>query len=209
MLPILIGVLVVFGLVVGIYLLVFLRSPTTTGTGTGTGTSPPDDTILFPMELSDKTKEHLVSIYGADVVNAAIQKNEREGAPDYLTCTGVFDPYYETCQKNTSLGFTWRWLLESQAYGPRCHAIVDKYNVKVIQNGTVRVNENIDSTETSFGVHDMPFNVDSDTLVQITPIMFDTEGTSYAVSQTAPLQISDKQRIGCGDLVDAINYNDL
>ncbi len=211
LLPILIAVLLIVGIMVGLYFFVFLgpEKTTTTTTTTGEDPPPPPEQMFFPLEVSDETKAHLNSIYGGDVVNAAIQKNETEGAPNYLTCTGMFDAYNETCQKNTSLGFTWQWLNDINYTGTRCHALVNKYNVKVLQNGNVRVDTDVEPTETSFGVHAMPFNVDSDTLVQITPVMFDAQGTPYAVSQTAPLAIDDKQRIGCGDLVDAINYNDL
>ena len=164
------------------------------------------------INLSDDTKTYLEGIYGGDVLNTAIYLNESEGAPSYLTCTGMFNPFKNTCREDKEFGIRWEWYNDNDLLGARCHMLVDKYRIQYYRNNLKRFDVDVDANETSFGVHDLDNNLTGSSKVHIVPVY----GNNYAVSATATKSFADVQRIKCentkndvnGD-IETIDYDDL
>lgn len=201
---------IIFALVGGmIYYFVFLddeeESETTTTATTDPTPTPPSNTADLrevSIELSDSTKSHLESIYGADVLNAAIELNNTEGAPGYITCSGMFQPFSRTCRHNNELGIRWNWYNDNEMLGPRCHMLAEKYRITYYDDTLSKVFDvNVDPETSSFGVHGLSRDVGSGASISIVPVY----GNNYAVCPTRTHNFSGTQQLRCSNVDDDIN----
>jgi len=154
------------------------------------------------IELTDKSKSHLENIYGADVLNAALELNNTEGAPGYMTCSGMFQPFKQTCRHDKELGLRWNWYNDNEMLGPRCHMLAQKYRITYYNDSFDKeFDVYVDPETSSLGVHGLSRDVNNGASLQIVPVY----GDNYAVCPAATHTFGGTQKLRCSNVKDDIN----
>lgn len=199
---------IILALVAGIiYYFVFLEDDpvvsVTESTNDDDPSLPPEaDLREVSIELSDASKSYLESIYGADVLNAALELNNTEGAPGYMTCSGMFEPFKQTCRHGKELGLRWNWYNDNEMLGPRCHMLAEKYRITYYNdNFDKEFDVYVDPETSSLGVHGLSRDVNNGARLQIVPVY----GNNYAVSPSATHTFGGTQKLRCRNVKDDIN----